>query len=212
MMTKNTILLYGRSTLNIIISIVTVLLIVVATLFLHGFLKALVSLGIFLVYIVVTLVILLSKKGAREILEEYEENRGHTIDKVMTQYREIRDRIAFLRIGDKDISKALDYFLLVSGNYLNKCSELETYSPEANRNVEEVLEVCQLYLEEYDETLTEKHFNVEDTDPFTGYKERTIKAILQGAENIKMKMKKDFTTVTREEQLEIIEEMNKEDI
>lgn len=207
---KSPILLYGRSTLNIILSLATVLLIVGSTLFSHGVCKVVLPLGFFLLYIGTTIGILLSKKGAKEILVEREEDRVQKVNKIITQYREMRDRISFLRIGDDDIRKAIEYFLLVSGNYFNKCRECISYSPEANRKVEEILELCQIYLEEYDELLTEEKYDANDKDQFNQYKERIIKAIREAAEVIKVKIKNDFSGLTREEKLEIIEQMNAE--
>jgi hypothetical protein len=167
-----------------------------------------VPMGLFILYIVVTFIILSTKKGAKEIMNEQEEDRIKKINKIITRYREMRDRIAFLRIGDIDIRKAVEYFLLVSGNYFNKCREVVSYSPQVNRKIEEVLEICQIYLEEYDERLTESKYNVEDTDNFDSYKQRTITAIQNAADDIKKKIANDLSGLSREEKLEIIEEMN----
>lgn len=205
---KNLILFYGRSTLNIVLSLLTITLIIGSTLLFQGLLKVIVPVGIFIFYIVVTIVILFSKQGAKEILNEQEEDRVKKVNKVITQYREMRDRIAFLRIGDNEIQKAVEYFLLVSGNYFNKCRELVSYSPETNRTIEQVLEICQIYLEEYDERLTEKKYGVKDKDHFDKYKQRTITAIQNAADSIKTKIENDLSDLSRKEKLEIIEEMN----
>ncbi|MBN2444238.1 MAG: hypothetical protein JXJ04_22950 [Spirochaetales bacterium] len=207
---KNTILLYGRSTLNLIISIITVGLIASSMLLFKDAFRIIVPVVIFFSYLVITIKILSSKHGAKEILIEQEEDRINKVNKIITQYREMRDRIAFLRIGDEEVKKAINFFLLISGNYFNKCKELLTYSPEANRKIEEILELCQIYLEEYDEEITEIKFNMEDDDRVEQYKERTVKAIFDAAEIIKNKMKDDFSGITRSEKFEIIEEMNSE--
>ncbi|MBN2536622.1 MAG: hypothetical protein JXB88_27310 [Spirochaetales bacterium] len=205
---SNPILYYGRSTLNIVLSLFTISLIIGSTLLFKGILKVIVPVGIFILYITATVIILFSKQGAKEILSEQEEDRVKKVNRVITRYREMRDRIAFLRIGDDEMRKAVEYFLLVSGNYFNKCRELLSYSPEANRKIEQVLEICQIYLEEYDDRLTEKRYGVKDKDHFDAYQQRTIKAIQDAADSIKKKMANDLSDLTREEKLEIIEEMN----
>jgi hypothetical protein len=207
---KNLIFLYGRSNLNIILSLSTVVLIVCSILFFNGILRILMPLVIFSLYILVSIIILLGKKGAKEIISEEQEDRLNKVDRVITRYRDIRDRIAFLRIGDVEVSKALQYFLLVSGTYLNKCRELTLYSPAANQKISEVLEVCQIYLEEYDERLTEKRYGVKDTDNFKDYTARTVKAIKNAGECINEKLETDLAGLTQKEKMEIIEEMNNE--
>lgn len=205
---KNPILFYGRSTLNIVLSLLTIFLIIGSTLLFQGILKVIIPVGIFILYITTTIVILFSKKGAKEILNEQEEDRVKKMNKVITKYREMRDRIAFLRIGDDAVQNMVEYFLLVSGNYFNKCRELVSYSPEANRKIEQVMELCQIYLEEYDERLTEKRYGVKDKDHFDKYKQRTITAIQEAADCIKEKTENDLSDLTRQEKLEIIEEIN----
>jgi hypothetical protein len=183
-------------------------MIIGSTLLFQGLLKVVVPVGIFILYITTTFFILFSKRGAKEILNEQEEDRVKKISKVITRYREMRDRIAFLRVGDNEVRKAVEYFLLVSGNYFNKCRERVSYSPEANRKIEQVLELCQIYLEEYDERLTEKRYGVKDKDHFDSYKKRTITAIQDAADDIKKKIENDLSDLSREEKLEIIEEMD----
>jgi hypothetical protein len=207
---KNLILLYGRSNLNIVISLGTVALIVGSILIFNGILRILLPLVIFSLYILVSVMILLGKKGAKEILEEEEEDRLNKVEGVITRYRDMRDRIAFLRFGNEEVNKALEYFLLISGTYLNKCREIALYSPEANRKIEEVLEVCQIYLEEYDERLTEKRYGVKDKDHFTEYTARTVQAIRSAGDRIKERLETDLVGLTQKEKMEIIEEMNNE--
>jgi len=207
---KNLILFYSRSTLNIILSVTTIILIAGSTLLLEGLFKALIPICLFILYIITTIIILTSRYGAKGILNEQEEDRVKKVKKIITQYREMRDRISFLRIGDEDLHKSIEYFLLVSGQYFNKCREVVSYSPEANRKIEEVLQVCQIYLEEYDERLIEKKYNVEDDENFMEYNERAINTIKDAAEIIKKKIKNDFSDLTSKEKFEIIEEMNKE--
>jgi hypothetical protein len=207
---KSPILLYGRSPLNIIISLTAIILIIGSTLFFKGIFKLIVSVIVFLIYIIATGIILFTRQGAKEIAGEMEEDRFKKVSQIITRYREMRDRIAFIRIGDAEIAKSLEYFLLISGNYLNKCRELNSYSPIANSKIEEVLEVCQIYLEEYDEQLIEKQYKVKDKDYFNQYKERAVKAIHDASDAIKEQMQKDFSGLTQKEKMEVIEEMNSE--
>ncbi len=122
---------------------------------------------------------------------------------------EIRDRISFLRIGDDDFRKTLEYFLLVSGQYLDTCRELKTYSPKANHEFEEVLQVCQIFLKELDATSTENRYGIEDKGNYD-FKTRTIETIKRSIATIQEEMELFLPGITEKAQLEIIEEMDKE--
>ncbi|MBN1699607.1 MAG: hypothetical protein JW881_18955 [Spirochaetales bacterium] len=208
---KNLLLLYARSNLNIVLSLSTVVLIVVSISVFTGLLRIFMPLIIFFFYIFISFFILLGRRGAQEILSEADEDRRRHVGKVITRYREMRDRISFLRIGNEEIGKTLEYFLLVSGNYLNKCRELSTYSPQANAKIEEVLGVCQNYLEEYDQQLTGKRYGIEDNDNLDEYTAKTVDIIRKAGECIEENIEEELVGLTRKEKMEIIEEMNDEE-
>lgn len=210
MKSKNPITLYFRSNLNISLLVITVLLSVFAVYVLADFLKIIVPLSIVFFYLAISVYFISSKRGVKEIIRENEEDRLHELEETITEYNDIRDTVSYLRINDKDIRKSIEYFLLVSGNYLNKCRELKTYSPEANNEIEEVLKICQIYLEELDETATEEQYGIRDNEDFTDYKKRTIASISNACNIIKDKTSTELSGLTRKEQMDIIEEIDNE--
>lgn len=207
---KNPVKLYFKSTLNLALATATVLLAGAGFFFFAGFLKLILPLAVVVLYAVVTISILFSRRGATAILETSDKLRVEQLESQLEKYRKIREQISFLRIGSEPVNKAIQYLLQVSGDYLNKCAELKTYSPTANYKLEETLKMCQLFQEERDEASTEKRYQVEDKNDFTDYEARTATAITRAANIIKEQMNNELVELTRKEQMEIIDEMDKE--
>jgi hypothetical protein len=159
----------------------------------------------------VTVFMLLSKAGARGIVAEKAEERNEKTQKRIQDAAETRDKIAFLRIGDQEVRKSIEYLLLVSGEYIQKCRELGRFSPAANERIQQVLEVCQIYLKDLDESSTEKRYKIEEDPNIEDSRDRTIRLIRECAIDIKKRSIDDFTDITLEEKMEIMEEMNNED-
>ena len=182
---KNPVKLYLKSTLNLVLLTITMLLAGASFFFVAGLLKLILPLLVIGVYAVVTIALLFSKRGATAILETSDKLRVEQLQAQLEKYRKIREQISFLRIGSEPVSKAIQYLLQISGDYLNKCEELKTYSPTANYKLEETLKICQLFKEERDEASTEKRYQVTDKNDFTDYETRTATAITQAANIIK---------------------------
>jgi hypothetical protein len=207
---KKPFLLYLRSRLNLVLSIVGASLIILCLLFLRPY-ALLPAIVILCAYSVLTAALFFSRRGAQEVVAESEEDRvRHTREKI-DGYVRIRDRISTLRIGDERVSKAIEYFLLESGSYLEKCRELSSYSPLANERIERVLEICQVFLGELDERATGRRYDVHgeggisSTTPDTG--ERFARDIMECAGVIKQRFIEDLLGVSGEERLAIMKEL-----
>jgi hypothetical protein len=198
--------LYLKSRLNITLASVTGGAILLCLLFAPASFALVAPLAL-LLYVVATAVLLFSGRGASAVSVGEEAERRRRIMARVERFRELRERIGRLRIGDPEMRQAIEYFLLVSGEYLEGCAELVTYSPECNRRIEEVQEVVQIYLKELDESSTERRFQVRDPHDFADYRERTISGIKERALFIKQKALEAFDRLSPEEQLRILEEL-----
>jgi hypothetical protein len=198
---------YLRSKINIFLSLFFVAAAVTSGFFLQGLLRIVIPLGCVFTYIIASGLLLFSRRGAQEIVSVKDEDRLRRTEQTIARYENMRVRMSVLRVGDTDVRKAIEYFLLISGTYLEKCRELKSYSPAANHALEEALAVCQLYLEELDESSTEKRYAVHDKEDFTTYKQKTIKNIKALSQTIKEKMTQDLEGLSRQERFEVMEEL-----
>jgi hypothetical protein len=152
-------LLYLRSRLNSVLSIVAASLVVLSLLFLRPY-ALLPLIVILLVYSALTGALFFSRRGAREVVAESEEDRLKKVRDKIDASAALRERISVLRIGDDRMARAIEFFLQESGSYLEKCRELSSYSPLANERIERVLEICQVFLGELDEAATSRRYDV----------------------------------------------------
>ena len=158
-------------------------------------------------YAIVTVFLFFSRKGAEQIVGESERDRLKEINARIDAAAAVREKIAFLRIGDEAMRKAIEHFLLVSGSYIEKCRELETYSPNANKRIQDVLDVCQVFLGGMDDSSTEKRYGVDDGESFPEVQSRTLEAVTLAAVDVKNAMTTDLLGVTRTDTLSILEEL-----
>jgi hypothetical protein len=206
---KKPFLLYLRSRLNIILASVAAGVFLVFLLFFGPWGKG-ASLAVVAVYIIVTVLLFFSRRGATEVVAESEEDRLKAVTAKIDAYGRTRDRIAVLRIGAKEMSEAVEYFLLVSADYLQKCRELASYSPEANERIERALEICQVFLGEMDESSTGKRYGTapkgegESAEDFTT---RSVEAMRECAAVIKDRAVRDLEGLSGAERLAIMKEL-----
>ena len=205
---KNPFLLYLRSRLNSALAVTTAALVLLSLLFLrpHALLPVAVVL---LAYLALTAALFFSRRGAREVVAESEEDRQKTIDRKIKASAETRERIAVLRIGDERMARAIELFLQESGSYLEKCRELSSYSPVANERIERVLEICQVFLGERDDAATSRRYadgtiqGNASTDPG----EQLARDIMECARVIKERITEDLLGLSGEERLAIMKEL-----
>jgi hypothetical protein len=209
MQRRNPIFIYLKTNLNLVLMLVSAVLVLNALIFGSGMTRVVLACGITLLYFVISAILFLSGRGAKEIVSEMEKERLTKVKEKIIHYKQLRDRISFLRIQDGEVRNATDYFLITIGNYLNKCSEVSSYSPQANARIEDVLETCQAYLERLDQASLEARYKTGEKE-FLDYKERTINIIKDASAFIKDRTATELDGLTQEEKVEIIEDVNKD--
>jgi hypothetical protein len=199
-------LLYLRSRLNLALSAAGALLIVLCLVFLRSF-AAVPVLAVCLAYAGLTFALFFSRRGAREVVAARDEDRQRQTREKIAHFAEIRERISVLRLGDERMGKAIEYFLLESGAYLEKCRELSLVSPLANERIERVLEICQVFLGERDEGATGKRYHVAEAGQEGDPAEGLARDIIECATVIKARATEDLLGGSGEERLAIMKEL-----
>jgi len=205
---RNPFLLFLRSRLSAALAIAGAALVILLLLFLPGR-SLLPVLCVVAAYAVLTGVLFFSRRGAREIVRESEQDQQAKNRRKIASLVELRQRISVLRLGNERISNAIQYFLQESGAYLEKCRELARYSPVANDRMERVLEICQVFLGERDEEATGRRYGVpgsadaapaETAEGFARdiqdcarvIKERTVEDLLGGSDAERLEITKEL--------------------
>jgi hypothetical protein len=204
---KRPFLLYLRSRLNLALSIAGAALILLSLVFLRHY-AGIPVLVILIAYAALTAALFFSRKGAEEVVAESDEDQLKKTREKIDSYARIRERISVLRLGNDTVAKAIEYFLLESGAYLEKCRQLSSYSPLANERIERVLEICQVFLGELDESATGKRYGVErQGETIADPAARFARDILECANVIKERTITDLLGVSGEEKLSIMKEL-----
>lgn len=204
---KRPFLLYLRSRLNLGLSIAGGCLIVLSLLFLRPY-AAIPILVIVLAWAVLTGALFFSRRGAKEVVTESEQDRLKKVREKIAGFEAVRDRISVLRIGDERIARAVELFLQESGTYLEKCRELSSYSPLANERIERVLEICQVFLGERDEDATDRRYGVKaPTENDEALGEKFARDIMECATVIRDRVTEDLLGLSGEERLSIMKEL-----
>jgi hypothetical protein len=204
---KKPFLLYLRSRLNLGLSITGACLIILALLLLRPY-AAIPVVVIVIAYLVLTGALFFSRRGAKEVVTESDQDRMKMVREKIAGFEATRERISVLRIGDDKMSRAIEYFLQESGTYLEKCRELSSYSPLANERIGRVLEICQVFLGERDEDATGRRYSVqtpEEKSETPG--ERLARDIMECAAVIKERTTEDLLGLSGEERLSIMKEL-----
>ena len=106
------------------------------------------------------------------------------------------------------MARAIELFLQESGSYLQKCRELSAYSPLANERIERVMEICQVFLGERDETATGRRYGLPGT-PDEAPAASFAKDIVDCAEVIRARVTEDLLGTSGKERLEIMKDLDK---
>ncbi len=198
-------LLYLRSRLNITVAVASLALAVAGLVFFRGQAISVIA-GAVVLYALITALLFFSRRGAAEVVTEAEQNQAAANRKKLDEAAAIRQRISVLRLGDEDLRLAVENFLLVSGQYLERARESGTWSPQANDRIRQALEVCQIYLGEKDETSTETRYGTPDGDENADVRGRSIAAIRDCSAAIRKHVVNDLVGLDGTEKLGIIEE------
>ncbi len=203
--------LYLRSRLSGVLAAAAAILVALALVFLpaHALVPIIV---IVLVYAAVTVAVFFSRRGAREVVQESEEDRLAAIRRKISSCEQLRERISVLRLPDEQISKAVEYFLQESGSYLQKCRELSTYSPRANERIERVLEICQVFLGERDEESTGRRYGLPGSPQAASREtaEGFSRDIIECAQVIRERTAEDLLGVSDSERLAITKKLEED--
>ena len=201
---KRPFLLYLRSRLNLGVSAgaAGLLALVLAFLRPHALVPAL---AVAAAWVIVTGLLFFSRTGAHEVVEENEEELAKKVRAKIEAVSAVRERVAVLRIGDEKMAKSIELFLLESGTYLEKCRELSTYSPVANERIQRVMEICQVFLGEKDESSTARRYQV----PAAGSDQATGLAddIRECAAVIHSRITEDLVGTSERDRLSIMKEL-----
>lgn len=199
-------LLYLRSRLNLAVALASLAALAAGLAFFRGNAAAVLGAAV-LLYAAVTALLFLSRRGAGAVVAEADRDRAAADRKKLDEAAAVRQRIAVLRLGDEPLRLAVENFLLVSGQYLEKAREAGTWSPKAHERIRQVLEVCQAYLGEKDETSTERRYGTPDGDEDADVHGRSIAAIRECAQAIRKDTLNDLAALDGTEKIGIIEEM-----
>jgi hypothetical protein len=199
-------LLYLRSRLNLGLSAGGALLIILSLVFLRPF-AVVPVLVILLAWVGLTIALFFSRRGAREVVAESDEDRRKVMQEKIRHFTDIRERISVLRLGDERMARAIEYFLLESGSYLQKCRELSLISPRANERIERVLDICQVYLGDRDESATEKRYHAPQGEDQGDPAESLARDIIECGNVIKARTTEDLLGISGGERLAIMKEL-----
>jgi len=199
-------LLYLRSRFHLALALPAAGLVVLSLLFLRprALLPVLVILAI---YVVLTGALFFTRRGAREVVAESDEDRAKLVRQKIARYEDLRRRISVLRLGSDEMARAIELFLQESGAYLEKCRELTAYSPLANERIERVLEICQVFLGERDEASTGRRYGLPgtaDAAPAADF----AKDIVDCAGVIRTRVTEDLLGTSGKERLETTKELD----
>ena len=192
-------LLYLRSRFHLALALSAAGLAVLSLLFLRP--HALVPIVVILaVYVLLTGAMFFTRRGAREVVAESDEDRVKLVRQKIARYEDLRQRVSVLRLGSDEMARAIELFLQESGSYLQKCRDLSAYSPIANERIERVLEICQVFLGERDETATGRRYGLPGTPdgaPAASFAED----IVECAEVIRARVTEDLLGTSGKERL-----------
>ena len=107
---KNPFSLYLRSRLSLTLALGAAVLAVLAVAFLreHSLAPVIV---VIIVYAGVTTAVFFSRRGAREIVRESEQDRLARTRARTAEVERVRERISVLRLGNERLARAIEYFL-----------------------------------------------------------------------------------------------------
>jgi len=199
-------LLYLRSRFHLTLALAAAGFVVLSVVFLRPHIVVPIVV-IAVAYAVLTGALFFTRRGAKEVVAESEEDRLKKVREKISLYASLRERISVLRLGDERMSRAVELFLQESGSYLDKCRELDAYSPLANERIERVLEICQVFLGELDESATGRRYGLPGSRQDAAPAESFARDIVECATVVRQRTTEDLLGMSGEERLSIMKEL-----
>ena len=199
-------LLYLRSRLNFRVAGAAAALLILSAVFL-GRRFAIAAPVIIALYAAITFLLFHSRSGAGQVVEEGERDRVLKVRAKISAAAALRERISVMRVADEGMRKSLEYFLLASGTYLEKCREADLYSPRANSRMEDVRAVLQAFLGEMDQSSTDTRYGVREGESFAEFSARCTSAVRDAAKDITSWTTQDILGISGRDSVEIMEEL-----
>jgi len=199
-------LLYLRSRFHLALALAAAGFVVLSVVFLRPHIVVPIVV-IAVAYAVLTGALFFTRRGAREIVAESEEDRLKKVRDKISLSASLRERISVLRLGDERMSRAVELFLQESGSYLDKCRELDAYSPLANERIERVLDICQVFLGELDESATGRRYGLPGSGQDAAPAESFARDIVECATVVRQRTTEDLLGMSGEERLSIMKEL-----
>jgi hypothetical protein len=159
------------------------------------------------VYIGITFGMLFTKRGATEIVHERDEDIQKEAEQKLDDAAKIRKRLSFLRIPDSELKKALEYFLLVSGQALEACRRERKFLPQLKAELDDVLTVCSAYLKTADRKSIQRRYQNE-TDGSASPAQDAVHLIKRSASRLDEMRRIELPDAGDARNLDIMKEMD----
>lgn len=147
------------------------------------------AIGSMLTIFVITAV---SGLGSRLAVKERESRLWAETRKKLEQTKEVRKKLATMRVPDSDIQELLRLASMKGLSYIAACEKYKTREPKACNALAECIELSDIYMHELDGSAIEQRFKIADQDPFALAKQRTINALQE-----RIKIVEDANTFLR---------------
>lgn len=179
---KKALLLYARSRVNGYITIGYIAVFLVSLLTTTG---ALFPLIVTCAYLIISAYVLFSRRGAAAIVFEKDQDIDRETSAKLKVAEKTRRRISFLRIQDDKVRKALQLFLLVSGELIEASVRENKYLPQSKAALDDVLSACTFYMRGLNSVSTSRRFDSGADGKKEEIKAKTIELIRKSALQLK---------------------------
>lgn len=179
---KKALLLYARSRINGYITISYIVIFAVSLLTTTG---ALFPLLITCAYLIISGYVFFSRRGAAAIVFEKDQDIDRATSAKLKEAEETRRRISFLRVRDDEVRKALELFLLVSGELIEASVREKKYLPQSKAELDDVLSACTFYMHGLNSASSSRRYDSGKDVKKEEIKTKTIELIRKSALQLK---------------------------
>jgi hypothetical protein len=202
---KKAILLYARSRLNGYITLIYLAVFLVSLLAAAG---ALFLLLITCAYLAISGYVLFSRRGADAIVFEKNQDIDHETAAKLKDAEKTRKRISVLRVRDDEVRKALELFLLVSGDLIEASVRESKYLPQLKAELDDVLSACTFYMQGLDSVSTTRRYKSDTDVTKEEIKMKTIQLIRRSALQLKDLHQAELPDIDESRTPDVIDEVD----